>query len=409
MSPEGPPMSRSASRSNATPPADHRLPAEGGPGRAGATELEPHVAPEPPAPPLAPQPSAGLVGLAVTALGFVALGILPGGPQTALETVGPIATFALPVLGVSALWWEGWPARRLRQPLAGLANLALIVAGGIVLTFVAQTVVGRIDMGGVFSIPAEGATTFPTWPWTMPLGVLAFVAFLQITFVNERWPLAGLDGRVAGATVLVAAWAIALVVYVLIVNWHFVPPPAREAIGLGNPGGPESGLDLLGWLACVTAFQVLFYIALGGWPTVRIRGAAARLVAANALTVGGGWLTWLVLFHGLDVTTPTIAAISAGVAAAAVISAILFDNWPAGPRPGLVAAQVALVTAALFYGLRALGDGIETWNRDPVELWVTVSCLNFIAATAIAHVAVFHRWPIRPADAPSAVMDNSRT
>jgi hypothetical protein len=27
-------------------------------------------------------------------------------------------------------------------------------------------------------------------------------------------------------------------------------------------------------------------------------------------------------------------------------------------------------------------------------LWVTVSNLNFIAATAIAHVAVCHGWPI---------------
>lgn len=52
----------------------------------------------------------GLLGLAIVAVGFTVLGIVPGGPQTALETVGPIATFALPVLAASALWWEGWPA-----------------------------------------------------------------------------------------------------------------------------------------------------------------------------------------------------------------------------------------------------------------------------------------------------------
>src|SRR3954449_3894300 len=79
----------------------------------------------------AAQARAGLLGLPIVAVGFVVLGIFPGGPQTALETVGPIATFALPVLAASALWWGGWPAQRLRQPWAGIVNLALIIAAGI--------------------------------------------------------------------------------------------------------------------------------------------------------------------------------------------------------------------------------------------------------------------------------------
>lgn len=304
------------------------------------------------------------------------------------------------MLGVSALWWEGWPAQKLRQPLAGLANLALIIIGGIVLTVIAQAVIGKADLNGVFAVPAKASTTLPAWPWSMPLGVLAFVAFLQITFVNERWPFARLDGRLAGAAALLASWTIALVIYALIVNWDIVPAVARHAIDLRNPGGPEDGLTLLGWLACVTAYQVLFYIGLGGWPTIHLQHPAARLIAANALTIGGGWLTWLLLIHGLGWATPTIAALAAAVAAAAVISAILFDNWPAarlrptGTQIPLLLAQTALITAALYFGLRALGNTIQTWNRDPVDLWVTVSCLNFIAATAIIHVAVFHRWPV---------------
>ncbi len=396
MPPKGPIKPRPTTGS---PPPDHRLPADGGPGHAEAVELEPQLALEQPSPELPAQPRAGLLGMIVVAIGFVVLGILPGGPQHALETVGPIATFALPVLGVSALWWEGWPAHKLHRPLAGLANLVLIIVGGIVLTIIAQAVIGKVDLSGVFSVPATGSTTFSTWPWSMPLGVLAFVAFLQITFVNGRWPFARLDGRLAGAAVLLTAWALAVIVYALIVNWDIVPGVARHAIGLRNPGGPEGGLVLLGWLACVTAYQVLFYIGLRGWPTIHIHNPVARLLAANALTIGGGWLTWLLLFHGFGWATPTIAALAAAVAAAAVISAILFDSWPAATLPAtarqipLVVLQTAMITAALFFGLRALGNTIETWNRDPIDLWVTVSCLNFIAATAIAHVAVFHRWP----------------
>jgi hypothetical protein len=349
------------------------------------------------------QARAGLVGLAIVAIGFVVLGIVPGGPQTALETVGPIATFALPVLAASALWWEGWPAKRLRQPMAGLINLGLIILGGILLTILAQAVIGRVDLVGMFTTPPQGSPTFTTWPWTMPLGVLVFVAILQFTFVNEGWPFRRLSGVVGGFLVVLASWIVGLAAYFLVANWDLLPPPAREAIGLANPAGPVSGLELLGWLAIVTAFQVLFYIGLGGWPTSYIRNPATRIGAANVFVIGGGWLTWALLAKGLGWETPTIAALGGSVAAAAVLSAILFDNWPAlavhdvNTRLALTALQIAIVTALLFFGLRALGNALQVWDRDPVELWVTVSNLNFIAATAITHVAVFHRWPVPPA------------
>lgn len=381
--------------------ADDPPPAEGAPAaRAGAPELEPGIAHEEPAPPVAPQPIAGLLGLAVTIAGFALLGIVLGGPQTALETVGPLATFCLTVLAVSALWWEGWPANRVGQPAQGLVNLTIILVGGLLLTALGQAIVGRLDLDGMFSTPGPESTTFPTWPWTMPLGILTFVATLQITFVNGRWPFARLGGRLAGIAVLLTSWATALVVYFLVVNWDIVPPPARDALGLGNPGGPVLGLTLLGWLAIVTAFQVMFYIGLSGWPTRGLRNEGPRLIAANVLTIGGGWLTWLLLARGFDWSAPTISAIGASIAAAAVINQILFDNWPSatlrptGSQVGAAASQIGVIAILLFYGLRGLGNALETWDRDPVELWVTVSCLNFIAATAIIHVAVFHRWPL---------------
>ena len=371
-----------------------------------ADQAEAAPAPGPATAPTSPQPASGLLGLPIVIAGFILLGIVPGGPQTALETVGPIATFALPVLAASALWWAGWPAHRLRQPRAGIANLALIIAAGIILTIVAQAIVGHVDLAGMFTpAPARGRV-FRTWPWTMPLGVLIFVATLQITFVNEQWPLHRATGAASGALVIAASWAVGLAAYLLVVNWNLVPAPAREAIGLKNPGGPVSGLELLGWLAIVTACQVFFYIGLGGWPTSRLPRKATRLLAANLLAIGGGWAAWAVLAEGLGWATPTIAALGASIAAAAVLSAILFDNWPAsairrpGTRLAVTAVQIAALTAALFFGLQALGNALQTWTRDPVDLWVTVSCLNFIAATAIAHVAVCHRWPILRAPRP---------
>jgi hypothetical protein len=356
--------------------------------------------PEAAGPPMAPQPRAGLLGLPIVAAGFIVLGILPGGPQAALETVGPIATYALPVLAASALWWAGWPFHRKTQPLAGLLNLVLIIVGGIALTILAQAIVGRVDLAGIFHTAAPGSTTFTSWPWLMPLAVLIFVTTLQFTFVTERWPFAAVKGPAGGFLVVGASWVVGVVAYLLVVNWDFVPQPVRDAIGLKNPGGPVNGLELLGWLAIITAFQVFFYIGLGGWPTNLIRNTGARILAANVFVIGGGWATWWLLANILNWQTPTIAALGASVTAAAVLSSLLFDNWPsakvrsAGARLIGTAIQTAIVTAVLFYGLRALGDALQVWDRDPVELWVTVSCLNFIAAIAIVHVAVFHRWPL---------------
>src|SRR3954453_19869949 len=124
------------------------------------------------------------------------------------------------------------------------------------------------------------------------------------------------SGVVRGSLVVLASWIVGLVVYFLVVNWDLLPAPAREAIGLDNPAGPVSGLELLGWLAIVTAFQVLFYIGLGGWPTSTIRNPAARIAAANAFVIGGGWLTWALLAKGLGWETPTLPAAGGSGAAA---------------------------------------------------------------------------------------------
>lgn len=101
----------------------------------------PAIPDHPPAPATAGQPHMGLLGLPIVAAGFIILGILPGGPQSALETAGPIATFALPVLAASALWWQGWPFNRQRQPLAGPVELWVTVS---CLNFIAATAIAHV-------------------------------------------------------------------------------------------------------------------------------------------------------------------------------------------------------------------------------------------------------------------------
>ncbi|NNN20249.1 MAG: hypothetical protein HKL84_10440, partial [Acidimicrobiaceae bacterium] len=57
---------------------------------------------------------------------------------------------------------------------------------------------------------------------------------------------------------------------------------------------------------------------------------------------------------------------------------------------------VIVVTGLLYFGLRGLGHATGTWNQAPVELWIGVSGLNYIAAVIILHYAVWGRWPLKP-------------
>lgn len=68
----------------------------------------------------------------------------------------------------------------------------------------------------------------------MPLGALVFVATLQFTFVNEGWPFRRLSRVVGGFLVVLTSCIVGLAVYFLVVNWHLLPAPAREAIDLAN-------------------------------------------------------------------------------------------------------------------------------------------------------------------------------
>jgi hypothetical protein len=72
-------------------------------------------------------------------------------------------------------------------------------------------------------------------------------------------------------------------------------PAAERAAGLRNPGGPIAGPEFGSALTAVGLWQAVFFIALRGWPVNTITRRPARLLAGNALVIGLGALTYLVL------------------------------------------------------------------------------------------------------------------
>ena len=53
-----------------------------------------------------------------------------GGPERSLLVLGPMSTFALPVIAMIALRWEDWPGTIVQPPLTGLVDTVLVAVGG---------------------------------------------------------------------------------------------------------------------------------------------------------------------------------------------------------------------------------------------------------------------------------------
>jgi hypothetical protein len=76
----------------------------------------------------------GLIGLTLVVPVLLFLGLGWGSAERSLLVLGPMSTFALPLIAMIAFWWEDWPGTMLRAPLAGLADTVLVAMGGVLLS-----------------------------------------------------------------------------------------------------------------------------------------------------------------------------------------------------------------------------------------------------------------------------------
>ena len=348
---------------------------------------------------LAAQPWLGLGGVLLGAAVFFALALGTGSTATSLLILGPISTFALPAVAMVAFWWNDWPGSRLTTPWTGLVDTALVAAAAVVLTIAGQAIIERSDLRAVFEASPGTPTTFPA---TLPLAGAAFTAMLQLSLVCERWPL-GNSGRLrSGIAALALSWVAGTGAYFLLVNTAAVPAAERAASGLRNPGGPITAPDFGSALIAVGLWQAVFFIALRGWPVNTITRRPARLLAGNALVIGLGALTYLVLRNLGHWQPDAISAACGCIISAALIVAMLFEGWPAArlpPTPGraLTLALTALAALALDRAPAAYADSVR-WTRATPNEWITTAALSFIGAGIILHVGIGLRWPFAPQD-----------
>ena len=345
---------------------------------------------------LAGQPWLGLGGLLLTAVVFFALALGTGSTATSLLILGPISTFALPVVAMVAFWWNDWPGSRLTTPWAGLIDTVLVAAAAVVLTMAGQAVVERSDVRGVFdATPGPGVPV--TFPATLVLAGAVFIAMLQLLLVCERWPLGGLELRWSGLAALALSWAAGTGAYFLFVNLGAVPAADRAAAGLRYPGGPIPAPDFGAALIAVGLWQTLLFIALRGWPVNTITHRPRRLLVGNALVIGLGALTYLVLRDVAHWQPAAIGAACGCVISTALVVAMLFEGWPTARLPpaagrALTHALTALMAFALHRALASYADGVP-WTRATPDEWITTAALSYAAVGIIFHVGIGLRWP----------------
>ncbi|WP_314173235.1 hypothetical protein [Streptomyces winkii] len=334
----------------------------------------------------------GLAGLAFLLPLFFLLAFGAGGPVTSLKVLAPLTTFALPVIATIAFWWEDWPGSTLRAGWSGLTDTLIAIPAAVVLTLLGQAVVAGSDAHALFD-PDPGSGHVETFPHTLPVAAGVFAAILQVTLVCEGWPFRRLGRLTSGIAAFVVAWGIGAGTYLLVVHLD-----TKAEDGLRDPGGPVSS-DVYGsWLTALGAWQLVFFVALRGWPFTAVERRAVRLSVANVAVIACAWASYLLLRHALDMPVGQVTAACGCGVAALLLVAMLFDRWPwtqlsppAG-RTGVVITSIA-VAGLLYWALYSYADTVE-WGRVRPDGWVSYTALNAIGLGVILHVAIWKRWPV---------------
>ena len=294
----------------------------------------------------------GLRGLWLVVPIAVLLAVGAGGPESSLLVLGPLVTYALPLIAMVAFWWEDWPGTRLRASWSGWADTALIAVGAVVLTALGQAIAGGLDLRALFDAPAGTCRrSRPRCRWRARCSS----SCSQLTLVGEGWPLRRLPALVGGPLALLLSWAIALALYFALVAVDRRPARRERALGpvAARTSAPRSSASARGRCCASCVWR--------GRPTCRLSLARRAAACAHALVLGGG-AAHLPASPGSCSTRRTVTAAAGCFVAAGIVVGMLFEA-------GRAALAALLLAAALFAGLSALA-GAFTFTRASREDWV---------------------------------------
>ncbi|MEI6362484.1 MAG: hypothetical protein WCP95_10150 [Actinomycetes bacterium] len=302
---------------------------------------------------------------------------------------------------VGAFWHAEQPAAigRLRQPVKGLAYLAVALAVGAVVAIVLLQTVG-------------GGVTPPT-PMVTQCVIISVPFSFWLTVMWGGWPFTLIRNRVlGGATLLVTVYVIAALVFETLFNYDFLKdtPVYVESV---DPQGPFDAWTVLVFIVtCMAAAFLMLNFEL--WPLTRRPKLMAQpvlgIVWTASVVVIGGAVTYLGL-HVAGMAAPTyLTTVPVPFLFGSIVVLITLEgSLYAGlkqPLRGLASAATAAVVgialAKLYVGLSGLLSG-EVPPGAPGfegEIWLASALLAVTFPFLAFHADFFGKWPLRPQSAP---------
>lgn len=306
---------------------------------------------------------------------------------------GPVATFVLcylPVQIVLAGMWAHHPDR-----LTGTAQPG---RGGILL--VAALVVGAV--AELVFLNTVGSGRGPSTPQIAMFTIVVVLATFWLAIVFEGWPFARIsNGIVATAAMLLTAYVITLLLYYLLFDFSFLPPPAQTP---QTPSGAFNAWYALTFL--VTAISGMFLPPAFGFLGFERLNQPVRGVAWTALC-----LAWATVLFGVGVgvlgADPVdfliwvpVPLLFGGLIILVVFRDSLFGHQRRplrGVSNVLAMAVLGVVLVWVYQRVAGLTSPPVSWGPPTYQgqVWIASATLAFTFPLLATHADFFDHWPVR--------------
>jgi hypothetical protein len=350
------------------------------------------------------------LGIAATVL-VIVLALLFIAPMS-WATFGGWVSFAMmcaiPFAIVVGAYWHGeHPASiaRLKQPVRGLAYLALTAVVAAVVALVLWTTIG--------------GSVGPPLPMLAQATILSVVVSFWLTIMWGGWPFSLIRNKlVSGIALLVGGYVVAAVLFEVFFDYGWLKgaPVYRAAL---DPAGLFNAWDAT--VFAVTALAVMFLVLhLDLWPLTRSATVMKQPVLGlvwSALVVVVGLVAYLLGTRTFGMTPPDflvtvpIPFIFGSVVLLNMLQNSLFAgrSQPVKGVLGAVGAMVVGTVLALLYRAvmplvtGSLPSGPATFDA---ELWLANALLAVTFPFLAFYGDYFQLWPLATPPAPEAVADD---
>lgn len=338
------------------------------------------------------------LGIAATAL-VIVLALLVIAPMS-WATFGGWVSFvmmcAIPFAIVVGAYWHGeQPAALagLRQPVRGLAYLAVTAVVAAVVALVLWSTIGGF--------------VGPPTPMLAQATIVSVVVAFFLSIVWGGWPFSFLHHRLAsGLALLVGGYVVTAVLFELLFDYGWLKGAPVYVASL-DPGGPVDAWDAT--VVAVTALAVMFLtLHLDVWPLSRSRRVVRQPVlglAWTALSLGVAVVLYVLGTRTLGMTPPgflvtvPVPFIFGSVVLLNMLQGTVFAgrSQPVKGALGAVTAMVVGTVLALLYRVLmplVTGDLASGPPAFDAELWLANALLAVTFPFFAFHGDYFRLWPL---------------